>query len=380
MSPSRELVERLFAAADVRLDGDRPWDLRVADDRFYDRAVRDGTLGVGESYMLRWWDCDDLDELLYRAFRAQLDERFRLGWKTAWNALRARLFNLQRRARSEQVATVHYNLSNEFYERFLGPTMAYTCGYWKDAETLDQAQRAKYDLVCRKLDLRSGDRVLEHGCGWGGFARHAAESYGCEVVAVSISEPQIAYARQLCRGLPVEVHYCDYRDQEVYNPRGERFDKVVSIGMCEHVGPKSYRSWFEVVDRQLKDDGRFLLHTIGSSVSRTTNDPFTQKYIFPNCVIPSLAQLTGAAEGLFTVEDYHTFWKSYYYTLREWQRAFAEHWDEIRELDPKFDDRFYRMWNFYLFAGMSAARARNAELWQLIFSKRTSLGEYLTVR
>ncbi len=380
MSRSRELVESLFGAADVRIDGDRPWDIRVHDHRFYDRSVRDGTLGVGESYMLGWWDSADMDELLFRAYRAQLDQRFLIGWKTAWNAARAKLFNLQRRSRSEEVAQVHYNLSNEFYEYFLGETMAYTCGYWKDAETLDEAQRAKYDLICRKLDLQPGERVLEHGCGWGGFAKHAAENYGCKVVAVSISEPQIAYARKLCRDLPVEAHYCDYRDEGAYNPTGEKFDKAVSIGMCEHVGPKSYRTWFEVVDRQLKDDGMFLLHTIGSSVSRTTNDPFTQKYIFPNCVIPSLSQLTGAAEGLFTAEDYHTFWKSYYYTLREWQRAFAASWDEIRKLDTKFDDVFYRMWNFYLFAGGSAARARNAELWQIVFSKRTSLREYVTVR
>ncbi len=380
MTRSKRFLEELFGAADIRIDGDRPWDLRVADDRFYDRVLRDGSLGLGESYMERWWDCEDLSELAFRAFRAKVDRELRFGWKIAWHVARAKLLNLQRRGRSEQVAEAHYNLSNEFYELILGKTMAYTCGYWKDAETLDQAQEAKYDLVCRKLDLQPGDRVLEHGCGWGAFARHAAERYGCRVVAVSISEPQVAYARELCRGLPVEVHYCDYRDEAIYNAGGETFDKVVSIGMCEHVGPKNYRAWFEVVDHQLKDDGLFLLHTIGSDLSVQRNEAFTQKYIFPNCVIPSLKQLTSAAEGLFTAEDLHNIWRSYDYTMREWQRNFARNWDEIQRLDPKFDDRFYRMWNFYNFVGMGAARSRNACLWQIVSSKVGSLREYRTVR
>ena len=204
--------------------------------------------------------------------------------------------------------------------------------------------------------------------------RTASVSEACDTPRV------IAYVRGLCRDLPVEAHSCDYRDVSTYNPAGRKFDKAVSIGMCEHVGPKSYRTWFEVVDRQLKDDGLFLLHTIGSDVSRTSNDRFTQKYIFPNCVVPALKQLTSSAEGLFTVEDVHNFWKSYYYTMREWQRNFARHWAEIRALDPKFDERFYRMWNFYNFAGMGIARGRQGGLWQIVFSKCGSLREYLTVR
>lgn len=380
MTKSKRFLEELFAAADIGIDGARPWDVRVADDRFYDRVLRDGSLGLGESYMERWWDCEDLDELAFRAFRAHVDRKLRFGWKAAWHATRAKLFNLQRRDRSEQVARVHYDLSNEFYEYVLGTTMAYTCGYWDHAETLDQAQEAKYDLVCRKLDLQPDDLVLEHGCGWGGFARHAAEKYGCRVRAVNISKPQVAYARELCRGLPVEVHCCDYRDEKVYNAGGEKFDKAVSIGMCEHVGPKSYRAWFEVVDTQIKADGLFLLHTIGGDDSVERNETFTQKYIFPNCVIPSLKQLTSAAEGLFTAEDLHNIWKSYYYTMREWQRNFDRNWEEIQRLDHKFDDRFYRMWNFYNFVGMGAARSRTSCLWQIVMSRVGSLREYQTVR
>ncbi len=374
-------LEGLFAEADVQIDGSRPWDIQVSDQRFYDRVLRDGTLGIGEAYMMRWWDCGDLDELAFKVFRAGLDERLSKNWRLAWHFLRARITNLQRRSRSEEVAQVHYNLSNEFYEMILGETMAYTCGYWKDGvETLEDAQNAKYDLICRKLDLQPGENVLEHGCGWGGFARFAAENYGCHVVAVSISEPQIDYAKRLCRDLPVEVHFCDYRDEEVYNPTGRSFDKVVSIGMCEHVGPKSYRQWFEIVDRQMHDDGLFLLHTLGQHRSSSGNDPFTQKYIFPNCVMPSLKQLSVAAEGLLKVEDLHDFWMSYYFTMREWQRNFRARWQEIQSLDSKFDDRFFRMWNFYNLAGMGAIRSRSGALWHLVFSKPASLREYVPVR
>ena len=370
MTTSRRVLEDLFEGAGIQVNGDRPWDIQVFDDRFYGRVFRDGSLGLGKSYMLGWWDASDLDELAFRAIRARVHQRFRPSLRVAWHTLKAQLFNLQRRSRSEQVATTHYDLSNEFYEYVLGETMAYTCAYWKGAETLDEAQRNKYDLVCRKLDLHHGEVVLEHGCGWGGFAKYAAENYGCRVVAVSISEPQIKYVRKLCRDVDVEAHCCDYRDDHVYNPEGSKFDKVVSIGMCEHVGPKNYRTWFEIVDRHMKDDGSFLLQAVGSDTSVANNDRFTQKYIFPNCVMPSLKQLTTAAEGLFTVEDVHNFWTSYYYTMREWQRNFTRNWDKIRELDPKFDEQFHRMWNFYNFAGMGAARARQGGLWQIVFSKR----------
>lgn len=379
MNKNKAALEDYFAAADVAIDGDHPWDIQVADERFYDRVLGDGTLGLGESYMLGWWDCADMEELATRFVRARRAQSFRLNWKLAWHRMRAKLFNQQRRARAEEVATAHYNLSNDFYRHILGETMAYTCGYWKDTEELDAAQRAKYDLVCRKLDLQPTDRVLEHGCGWGGFARHAAAHYGCQVTAVSISEPQVAYAKELCRDLPVTAYYCDYRDQEVYNPDGQKFDKVVSIGMAEHVGPKSYPTWLEIVERQLEDGGLFLLHTIGSNVSVVANEPFTQKYIFPNCVVPSMRQLTSAAEGLLCLEDFHNFWKHYYFTMREWQRNFARQWPEIRQLDAKFDDRFYRMWNFYNFGGMGLVKNRSLELWQLVFSKRAP-EVYATVR
>jgi cyclopropane-fatty-acyl-phospholipid synthase len=333
MTTQKEFLEEVFKSAGIQLNGNNPWDIQVLDSRFYERVLRDGTLGLGESYMSGWWKADDLDELAFRAVRARIYDRFRWNYRIIWHALRARLLNLQRRTLSAEAVKSHYDLSNTFYEYVLGETMAYTCAYWKDAKTLDEAQRDKFGLICRKLHLRPGELVLEHGCGWGGFAKYASKNYGCHATIVNISKAQISYVRHLCRDLDVEAHCCDYRDEHIYNPGDRKFDKVVSIGMCEHVGPKNYRRWFEIIERHLKDDGLFLLHTMGSDVSLTDNDRFTQKYIFKNSVMPSLKQLTAAAEGLFTIEDVQNFWKYYYYTMREWQRNFARNWDKIRELD-----------------------------------------------
>ena len=295
--------------------------------------------------------------------------------------LKARLLNLQDRARSPEVAKRHYDLSNAFYELMLGETMGYTCAYWKEADSLDAAQRAKYDLVCRKLKLKEGESLLELGCGWGGFAKYAAEHYGCRVTAVNISEQQVNYARELCRGLPVEVHRCDYRDHSHYNPEGRRFDKTVSIGMAEHVGPKNHRTWLEVVHRQLAVDGLFLIHTIGSGRSLTACDPFTDRYIFPGSVLPSVKQLGAASEGLFIWEDLHNFGVYYFDTAREWHKNFVDNWAAIQALGPKlFDQTFFRMWSFYLKAAMGMARSKDAQLWQIVLSKRGSLQLYESER
>ncbi len=225
--------------------------------------------------MAGWWECEALEEFFFRVFTSDVAERVRRNRVLLLHLLKARLLNLQTLSRSQEVAKRHYDLSNAFYELMLGPTMAYTLRLLEGVDNLDVAQRAKYDLVCRKLKLKEGESVLELGCGWGGFAKYAAEHYGCHVTAVNISEQQVKYARQFCAGLPVELHQCDYRDHDRYNPEGRIFDKaVVSIGMgmAEHVGPKNYPTWLEVVNRQLSPEGLFLIHTIGSDISKDACD------------------------------------------------------------------------------------------------------------
>lgn len=366
----RHRVAALLAEADVALDGDRPWDLRVHDERLFARALARGSLGLGESYMDGWWDCPRLDELFARVLAAGLDRRVRT-WAYVPVFLRAFFTNLQRPSRAFAVGRRHYDLGNDLYRAMLGRTMVYSCGWWAEAESLDQAQEAKLELIAGKLGLAPGMRVLDVGCGWGTTARFLAERYGVEVVGVTVSAEQARLAAQLCRGLPVEIRLEDYRRL------AGRFDRVLSVGMFEHVGVKNYRTFFQVVRRCLDDGGLFLLHTIGGDRSVRAIDPWIGRYIFPNSMLPSVRQIAAAAEGLFVLEDWHNFGADYDRTLMAWWENFDAAWEELRE---RYDERFYRMWRFYLLSCAGSFRARKNQLWQLVLSPRGVPGGYRPAR
>ncbi len=352
-------VRDLLEIADVRVGGSRPWDIRVHDREFYVRAVRDGRLGVGEAYMDGQWDTDAIDELTARLVTANVQERVKT-WRTVVYAAAARAWNLQSSSRAFQAGERHYDIGNDLYQAMLGETMSYTCAYWQDAANLDEAQRAKLDLVCRKVGLRAGMKVLELGCGWGTFARHAAERYGVEVTGYTVSREQVALGKDLCRGLPVELKLEDYR-----RARGS-YDAVISIGMMEHVGPKNHRTYMETVDRCLKPGGVAFIHTIGSNVSQTLIDPWFHKYLFPNAAIPSLAQVTGAMEGLFIPEDVHNIGPNYDRTLMAWWENFERAWPT---LEARYGRRFYRMWRYYLLSCAGSFRARFMQLYQIMMTR-----------
>ena len=367
---ARTLAE-LLAHADVQLDGGRPWDIQVRDPRFFDRVMGDGTLGAGESYMDGWWDCEQLDVMFTKVLSAKLERRLPFSFTLAADLLKSRLINRQNRWWSRTVARRHYDLGNEFYRDMLDSRMQYTCAYWKDARTLDQAQENKLDLVCRKLLLRPGMTVLELGAGWGGFARFAAERYGCRVTSYNISGQQVAYAREYSKGLPVEVRHADYRDAT------GTYDRVVSIGLCEHIGYKNYRTFFELIRRSLVEGGLALVHTIGGIRSVTSLDPWFSKYIFPHGMLPSMAQLSRAAEDLVLMEDVHSFGADYDPTLMAWHANFVRNWPRHRDA---FDERFYRMWVYYLLVCAGAFRSRKNQLWQIVFSRDGVPGGYTAVR
>jgi len=364
-------LNKLLVEADIRINGSRPWDIQVLDGGFYPRVMAEGSLGLGESYMDGWWEVESLDEFFMRILRAGLEDKHRNRIRLLRDWLKAHLLNLQSRHRSKRVAERHYDLGNPFYEHMLDPWMQYTCAYWKEAEDLASAQVAKMDLVCRKLHLEPGDRVLELGGGWGGFACYAAKHYGCEVTMYNISGEQVSYARKICRDLPVEIHHADYREA-----RGT-FNKVVSIGICEHVGSGNYRNFMKIQKRCLREDGLMLLHTIGCNRTKRTSDPWINRYIFPGGQLPSMRQLMNAAEGLFVLEDVHNFGAYYDLTLMAWFQNFDRHWPRFRE---RYGDRFYRMWKYYLLSCAGSFRARNIQLWQLVFSPHGVLGGYESVR
>ncbi len=375
--PANHLLINFLESAGVTVDGQKPHDIRILDPRLFKRLQIQGSLGAGEGYMEGWWDCDQLDELFYRICRNQIDGNFNKKWMVIAKSIMNTMINLQTRFRSLRVAQEHYNLGNDLYERMLGPTMAYTCGYWKNAGNLDEAQNNKFDLICRKLGVKPGDRILELGCGWGTLAKYAAEKYGVQVVAANISVEQVNYAKKQCQGLPVEFFLCDYRDEHMYNPSGSKFDHVVSVGLCEHVGIKNYKTFIDIARRNIKDDGLFLLHTIGRNDTSQFVDPWITKYIFPNSILPSIKLLSGAMENQFIFEDLHNIGADYDKTLLEWHKNFNNNWEHLSE---QYDNKFFRLWNYYLLSCAGAFRARSMQLWQMVLSPNGVIGGYDTVR
>lgn len=364
-------VTGLLHEAGVTVDGDQPQDITVQDPRFYARVMAQGSLGLGESYMDGQWDARALDAFLFHLMQAHLDERVH-GWRDLADALRARVFNLQTGAGSFEVGRRHYDLGNDLYEAMLGQRLVYSCGYWRQATDLDAAQVAKLDLICRKLRLRAGQHILDIGCGWGEALKFAAERYGVSGVGVTISQEQAEYARKLCAGLPIEIRLQDYHEVD------ESFDAILSVGMFEHVGDKNYRGYFEMVRRCLRPEGLFVLHSIGSNLSRHRTDPWIAKYIFPNSMLPSAAQVTQALEGVFVLEDWHSFGADYDRTLQAWRANIEAAWPRLDA--QRYDERFRRMWRFYLAASMASFRCRHAQLWQLVLSPNGVPGGYVAPR
>ncbi len=370
MKKTQAIIEDLLLRGDIRTDGQRPWDIKVLNENFYDRVFKQGSLGLGESYMDGWWDCSSLDQMFYRIGKHKITSP-KITLSIVWHYLKSIILNRQNKKRAKQVAEQHYDLSNELYMSFLDPYNQYTCGYFKDTNDLNQAQEKKLDLICKKLQLKPTDRVLDIGCGWGGFAKYAAEHYGCHVTGISISKEQIKYAQDFTKGLPVEIKMIDYRDLN------EQFDKILICGMIEHVGFKNYRKIFEIVNANLKEDGLFLLHTIGGNKTIYAVDPWIDKYIFPNGMLPSVKQISNAMEKLFVVEDWHNFGPYYDPTLMAWFKNFDTNWHNIK---ANYDERFYRMWKYYLLSCAGIFRARGLQLWQIVMSKKGIEGGYQSFR
>lgn len=366
------LVKELLAFAGIEINGSKPWDIQVYNKDFYKRVITEVELGLGESYMDGWWDVKKLDEMIFRIVRNELQNKVKRNYKIALKLAGFYLINMQSRRRAFIVGERHYNLGNDLFQNMLDKRMNYSCAYWKDASNLDEAQENKLELICKKLYLQPGMRVLDIGCGWGAFAIYAAEKYGVEVVGITVSKDQVALGREMCKGLPVEIKLQDYRDVN------EKFDRIVSVGMIEHVGYKNYREYFQIAHRNLKDDGLFLLHTIGQVRSTKSTDAWTHKYIFPNGMLPSIAQLAKAVENLFVIEDIHNFGADYDKTLMAWYNNFNTNWGKIKD---KYGERFYRMWKYFLLSSAGAFRARNKnQLWQIVLSKNGVLGGYQSFR
>jgi len=375
VASAKRIVVDLLGRAGVGTDGREPWDLHVLDDRFYGRLIAQGSLGFGDSYVDGWWQCPRIDELIHRVLSYDLEADVGTGWGVRLQLLKAKLLNLQAPSRAPEVAA-HYDLGNEFFERVLGKTVMYSCAYWRRAGDLDAAQTDKIDLVAQKLEVATGEHVLDLGCGWGAIAEHLARTRGCRVTAVTISPAQAAYVRQRCAGLPVEVIEADYRDARVV--AAGPYDKVACVGMMEHVGRKNYRGFLALCARLVKPEGLCLVHTIGTSVTTDVTDPWIERRIFPGSVLPSVVDVARAAEGQLTLEDWHSLGADYDRTLVAWHDNFAGY---VASGELQRGERFNRTWRYYLlsFAGCFRTR-RSIQLWQMVFAPVGRKGGHVSVR
>jgi cyclopropane-fatty-acyl-phospholipid synthase len=361
----KKFVYEAVKSAGIELNGKNPWDIQIYNQKFYTRVLKEGSLGLGESYMDRWWDCDRLDQFMERIISADLESKIKTNKRLLIKSILLKLINLQTKKQSLIVGEKHYDLGNHLFKMMLDSRMNYTCGYWKNARNLDEAQLHKLELTCQKLMLKPGMRILDIGCGFGALAKYAAENYDVKVVGITISKEQCEYAQQNCAGLPIEIRFQDYRDVR------EKFDRVVSLGMFEHVGQLNYRTYMQIVNQCLRDDGLFLLHSIGSNTSNVAADEWITKYIFPNGMLPSIAQIGASSERLFIMEDWHNFGADYDKTLMAWYSNFKNNWDKLKS---RYNDRFYRMWTYYLLSCAGTFRARSTQLWQIVFSKGVKEG------
>lgn len=367
-SKAKKVVRKILDPSDVQINGNRPWDIQIHNPNFYERVLSGGSLALGESYMDGWWDCEALDQFFERILEDWLYKKVKINAKLfLWVMLKAKIINAQNRSKAYVIGKRHYDIGNHLFSIMLDRGMNYSCGYWKNAKTLDDAQEAKLDLICQKMGLNSGMKVLDIGCGWGGFAKYAAEKYGANIHGITVSQEQVKFANKFCQGLDVKIELKDYRELK------EKFDRIVSIGMFEHVGYRNYRTFMKVIHRCLKADGLFLLHTIGGNISVNSIDPWTNKYIFPNAMLPSAKQITSAAEGLFVLEDWHNFGQYYDKTLMAWHNNFTKNWTKLKDA---YNERFYRMWTYYLLLDAGCFRSRRNQLWQIVFSKKGIKGGY----
>jgi cyclopropane-fatty-acyl-phospholipid synthase len=364
-------VRMILEPAGIQINGNQPRDIRIHNRQFYQRALSQGSLGLGESYMDGWWDCERLDEFFFHLLRTEAESQVKKSPGFLFQILRPRIFNMQSRRRAFQIGEKHYDLGNDLFSRMLDRRLVYSCAYWKSSQTLDEAQESKLDLICQKLGLEPGMKILDIGCGWGGLLKYAAEKYRVQGVGITVSKEQAELGRKICAGLPVEIRLQDYRDLK------EKFDRIVSVGMIEHVGYKNYPTYMQIVSRCLNDNGLFLLHTIGGNTSVKAVDPWMNKYIFPNGMLPSIRQLGGAIEGLWVMEDWHNFSADYDQTLMAWNTNFEDRWDEIK---AKYNERFHRMWSYYLLSCAGAFRARRNQLWQIVLSPKGVAGGYRSIR
>lgn len=341
--------------------------LRINRERFFSRVLCYGNLGMGEAFMDRDFDVEqgDLHDFLHILLRNRLDRRIKNDPRLALRVLGTRLLAALRG--KEKNVQSHYDIGDELFETFLDPSLTYSCGYAGAPEDdLERLQLNKLDRICRKLELKPGDRLLDIGCGFGGLLIHAAKHFGVAGLGITISRRHAERAGERIEeeGLSDRVRV-EFQD---FGSLSGEFDKVASVGMMEHVPRSEYRRYFESMARVLAPQGRGLVHTIGCNTFRNEHDPFIQKYIFPASNQPRLSEIASHLErNRLAILDVENIVRHYGYTVSRWLEQFRRNRHLLDR--SKYDERFNRMWEYYFACGIAAARASDSAVYQVLFTK-----------
>lgn len=351
--------------------------MRIHDYRFYGEVLRHGEIGFGDSYVEGYWDANDLVAML----ELGILNRQRLSFNNRWLSLpgRVRSRRAHRRNRntlegSKHNIHAHYDLSNDFFGLWLDESRSYSCAlYEREDQSLEDAQVNKYRSLAEKAGIKASDHVLDVGCGWGGFSVWLAKTYGCRMTGITISREQYEFARALVakEGLigQVEIQFRDYRHLD-----GQKFDKIFVVEVLEQLGADFYPTFYACMDEALEEQGRLVIQTISvperSFESLRDGVNWTQLNIFPGGDLTSLAEIERSVSATrLLVGHAEDIGLHYVRTLQEWRERFNRTWDEIQQLDQRFDERFRRKWEYYLVSSEAGFKTRILQDWQVVLTK-----------
>ena len=377
---AEKFVRDLFSQVEIEVNGSNPWDPQVHNPAAYNMMVSRGSVGLGETYMHGYWDCEQLDQFFARVTSVDLRKLIPVNFPTVSLAVGAYLKNRQLPKAAWEVGRMHYDLPDEVWEATLDSAMTGSCAYYRNpTDTLEEAQLNKCRMTLDKVGLKSGHSLLDIGVGWAAFSGLAAQEYGAHPIGITVSEGQKAYIHKRY-GEAIDVRVNPWQETELREP----VDCIVSAEMFEHVGSDNYRSFFEFCRRSIKEDGLMNLHTIVRHTPSKHIDPWMDKYIYPGGCIPTLGQITTAVHGLFHVVDVHDIGGHYPATLRAWMDNFRRNWDSVKSLgsarlgmDPEV---FCRMWLYHYMASAGGFMSSRISVHQIVLSPNGVPGRYQSIR
>lgn len=359
---SQYLMGKAFLEqADIQVEGSRPWDIKICHPGFFKCIMQQGLLGLGESYMDGWWECERLDIFVYKFLSGQLDEALPTHLHDILKFFSAKLLSIRSDENNSKRGHNDYEIGDDIFAIMLDSYMQYSCGCWRQATCLNEAQTAKLDMMCEKLQLTPGMRVLDIGCGWGGTAEYMARHYDVYVEGITDSTEQQKIAQARCEGLNVTIMLGDFRD-----PLDDQFDRIIALGTLQNIGLKSYKTFFEWVASCLRPDGFFLLQSIGSGQLVNHIGPWINKYIFPGGCLPSGEQIIHSTQPYLHIEDWINLGEDYDKTFMAWEKRINTAWPELRH---HYSPKFKRMLDYYLCSCAGFLRARKLNMWEVVFSR-----------